>query len=319
MHLLEHLHRNVKTVAMPTAMVVGALLCRPISALEELSGQMITPTLIFLMLFVTFCRVKPSQMKPSMLHVWLLLVQTVACIGVFLLLRPLDLILAQGAMVCVLAPVAMAAVVIGGMLGANVATMATYSLLCNMAVALLAPVILTFTGTGACTFAQILARIAPLLVMPFAAAQFCRLVIPKAAKWVGDHSQISFYMWLASLLVIIGRTTAFIIDLRDASLATELWLAFAALGSSRWGACWAAVTATLLRADSLSGRKTRSSRCGWPSRSSTRSPRSPPRRTSSGRTSLTRIRYGERTAGNEPGGQDGLSDPADGLRHPSAQ
>lgn len=148
MHLLEHLHRNVKTVAMPTAMVVGALLCRPISALEELSGQMITPTLIFLMLFVTFCRVKPSQMKPSMLHVWLLLVQTVACIGVFLLLRPLDLILAQGAMVCVLAPVAMAAVVIGGMLGANVATMATYSLLCNMAVALLAPVILTFTGTG---------------------------------------------------------------------------------------------------------------------------------------------------------------------------
>ena len=198
MHLLEHLHRNVKTVAMPTAMVVGALLCRPISALEELSGQMITPTLIFL----TFCRVKPSQMKPSMLHVWLLLVQTVACIGVFLLLRPLDLILAQGAMVCVLAPVAMAAVVIGGMLGANVATMA---------------------------FAQILARIAPLLVMPFAAAQFCRLVIPKAAKWVGDHSQISFYMWLASLLVIIGRTTAFIIDLRDASLATELWLAFAAL------------------------------------------------------------------------------------------
>ena len=38
MHLLEHLHRNVKTVAMPTAMVVGALLCRPISALEELSG-----------------------------------------------------------------------------------------------------------------------------------------------------------------------------------------------------------------------------------------------------------------------------------------
>ena len=117
MHLLEHLHRNVKTVAMPTAMVVGALLCRPISALEELSGQMITPTLIFLMLFVTFCRVKPSQMKPSMLHVWLLLVQTVACIGVFLLLRPLDLILAQGAMVCVLAPVAMAAVVIGGMLG----------------------------------------------------------------------------------------------------------------------------------------------------------------------------------------------------------
>ena len=229
MRLLEHLYRNVKTVAMPTAMVVGALLCRPISALEAWTHQMITPTLIFLMLFVTFCRVKPRQMKPSMLHVWLLLFQTVVCIGVYLALRPLNDIVAQGAMICVLAPVAMAAVVIGGMLGANVATMATYSLLCNMAVALLAPVILTFTGTGTCTFTQILARIAPLLVMPFAAAQFCRFVFPKAAQWVGNHSQISFYMWLASLLVIIGRTTAFIIDLHDASLSTELWLAFAAL------------------------------------------------------------------------------------------
>ena len=229
MRLLEHLHRNVKTIAMPAAMVVGALLCRPISALEAWTHQMITPTLIFLMLFVTFCRVKPKQMKPSMLHVWLLLFQTVVCIGVYLALLPLNAIVAQGAMICVLAPVAMAAVVIGGMLGANVATMATYSLLCNMAVALLAPVILTFTGTGTCTFTQILARIAPLLVMPFAAAQFCRFVFSKAAQWVGDHSQISFYMWLASLLVIIGRTTAFIIDLHDASLSTELWLAFAAL------------------------------------------------------------------------------------------
>ncbi|MCD8033668.1 MAG: transporter [Alistipes sp.] len=229
MHLTAHSFRNVKTIAMPAAMVVGALLCRPISALEAWTHQMITPTLIFLMLFVTFCRVKPSQMKPSMLHIWLLLFQTAVCIGVYLVLLPLNAIVAQGAMICVLAPVAMAAVVIGGMLGANVATMATYSLLCNMAVALLAPVILTFTGTGACSFTQILARIAPLLVMPFAAAQFCRFVFPKAAQWVGNHSQISFYMWLASLLVIIGRTTAFIIDLHDASLSTELWLAFAAL------------------------------------------------------------------------------------------
>ena len=134
-----------------------------------------------------------------------------------------------GAMICVLAPVAMAAVVIAGMLGANVPTMATYSLVCNMVIALVAPVVLSLAGTGACSFTQILARIAPLLIMPFAAAQFCRFVLPGAAKWIGDHSQISFYMWLVSLVVIIGRTTAFILDLHDASPATGLWLAFAAL------------------------------------------------------------------------------------------
>lgn len=229
MHLLEQLHRNVRTIAMPSAMVVGALLCRPITALETASHQMITPTLIFLMLFVTFCRVSLKQMKPSMLHLWLILFQLVGSAVVYAVLRPVDAVIAQGAMICVLAPVAMAAVVIAGMLGANVATMATYSLICNMVIALVAPVVLVFTGTGACTFSQILVRIAPLLIMPFAAAQFCRLVFPKGAKWVGDHSQLSFYMWLVSLMVIIARTTAFIIDLHDASFATELWLAIAAL------------------------------------------------------------------------------------------
>lgn len=229
MHIVENLHRNVKTIVMPMAMVVGALLCRQVTAVEAWTGQMITPTLIFLMLFITFCRVKPSQMKPSMLHLWLLLFQAVACVAVYFALSPLNGVVAQGAMICVLAPVAMAAVVIAGMLGADVATMATYSLLCNMAIALLAPVVLAFTGTGACSFAQILARIAPLLVMPFAAAQFCRFVFPKGARWLGDHSQISFYLWLFSLVVIIGRTTAFIIDLRGADRSVELALAGVAL------------------------------------------------------------------------------------------
>ena len=86
MHVLEYLHRNVKTVAMPTAMVVGALLCRPVTALEGWTHQMITPSLIFLMLFVTFCRVKPRQMKPSMLHLWLLLFQVVVSVAVYFLL-----------------------------------------------------------------------------------------------------------------------------------------------------------------------------------------------------------------------------------------
>ena len=229
MHVLENLHRNVKTIAMPLGMVVGALLCRPITALEVASGHLITPALIFAMLFFTFCRVKPSEMRPSMLHVWLLAIQIAGCGGIYLLLRPFDAVLAQGAMVCVLAPVAMAAVVIGGMLGANVATMATYSLICNMTIALVAPVALSLAGTGHCTLAQILMRIAPLLVMPFAAAQFCRLVLPRAARWFGDHSQLSFYMWLVSLTVVIGRTTSFIVDLHDASLAVELSLALVAL------------------------------------------------------------------------------------------
>lgn len=52
---------SLRTVSMPLGMVVGAMFCRPIAALETASGGMITPSLIFLMLFFTFCRVDVAQ------------------------------------------------------------------------------------------------------------------------------------------------------------------------------------------------------------------------------------------------------------------
>ena len=220
---------SLRTVSMPLGMVVGAMFCRPIAALETASGGMITPSLIFLMLFFTFCRVDVRSMRLQPLHLWLLTAQIVFSVAVYGILLPFSPTVAQGGMICVLTPIAMAAVVIGGMLGADIVSMTTFSLLCNMTIAVVAPFILSVVGSGDCSLAVILARVAPLLILPFAAAQGCRALIPKVSGWVAAHSQISFYLWLVSLTVIIGRTTAFIIDLRDASLATELWLAFAAL------------------------------------------------------------------------------------------
>ncbi len=107
--------------------------------------------------------------------------------------------------------------------------MATYSLVCNLVIALVAPVVLSFAGSGVCTLTQILARIAPLLIMPFASAQACRFLVPRFAGWIGAHSQLSFWMWLVSLVVVIGRTTSFILDLRGADFRTEIALAAVAL------------------------------------------------------------------------------------------
>ena len=229
-HRLQgRIHHNIKTVSMPMGMLVGALLCRPIVALENASHQLITPALIFLMLFFTFCRVRPSEMRIRPLHGWLLLFQVAVSAGIYGALLPVNEVLAQGAMICVLAPVAMAAVVIGGMLGANVTTMATYSLLCNMAIALVAPVVLSLTGNGTCTFWGILARVVPLLVLPFVCAQLLRFAAPAAAGWIAGHSVLSFYMWLVSLTVVIGRTTSFILDLRGVSGSLEIGLALVSL------------------------------------------------------------------------------------------
>jgi BASS family bile acid:Na+ symporter len=123
----------------------------------------------------------------------------------------------------------MAAVVIGGMQGANLETMAAYSLLCNIAIALYAPLLLHAFGNGECTMAQILQKVSPLLIAPFVAGQFCRFCLRRVSDWGSAHGYLSFYIWLLLLIVIIGRTTCFLLDQTQASLSTEIILALAAL------------------------------------------------------------------------------------------
>ena len=233
--------QSFRSFAMPLGMVIGALLCRQIVWVDTATRGMLTPTFIFTMLFFTFCRVDARKIRFSMMHLWLLLFQIAGSVGVYYALSAMDIVVAQGAMICILAPVAMAAVVIGGMLGANIETMVAYSLLCNVAIALYAPFLLHAFGNGECTMMQILQRVAPLLIAPFVAGQFCRFALPKVGGWISNHSQISFYIWLASLIVIVGRTTCFIIDHKEVSRQTEIILAVTALvicllqfGFGRW-------------------------------------------------------------------------------------
>ena len=219
----------VKTIAMPLAMVVGAVLCRPLAQLEAASANMLTPLLIASMLFLTFCRIDLRQMRLRWVHLAMLAVQIVGGVVVFVAVKPLlGVVVAQGAMMCVLAPIAMAAVVIGGMLGANVATMVSYSLVCNIVTAVVVPPILHAFGNGTCTFVEIISRVAPTLIAPFVVAQALRYTLPKLAKWFADHSSYSFYIWLFSLVLVMGRTTAFIID-TEANILTEIELALVAL------------------------------------------------------------------------------------------
>lgn len=221
--------QQIKTISMPLAMVVGALLCRPLATVEAATHNMLTPSLIAAMLFITFCRVDIRAMRLSIIHLWMLAVQFVGSIIVYYITTPLlGETVGQGAMICVLAPIAMAAVVIGGMLGANVTTMVTYSLLCNLATALIAPMILHSFGNGTCTFMEIISRVAPTLIAPFGVAQLLRWLCPKVAEWLANHSALSFYLWLISLVLVLGRTTAFILD-TDADPFVEVELAAVAL------------------------------------------------------------------------------------------
>lgn len=124
----------------------------------------------------------------------------------------------------------MGAVAIGALLGANILTLASYSLLCNIAIAFIAPVFLNYYGNGECTFVVILAKVVPLLITPLAAAQLLKIVWNPAAEWIGRHGQMSFYMWLMSMIVTLGRTTTYLVEVRHTlEISTAVGLSLVSL------------------------------------------------------------------------------------------
>lgn len=230
--ILEILVQNRHPLTMLIAMMCGVILYRPLSFVDGVTGGTIAPTLIFSMLFVTFCKVRVRELKITTLQVWLILFQVVAAPVSYYMFLPFGELVAQGAMICFLAPIAMGAVAIGALLGANISTLASYSLVCNIVIAFVAPYYLDIFGNGECTLVQILLRVGPLLLAPLAAAQLLKLVWKSAAEWIAKHSQMSFYMWLMSMVITLSRTTNYVIMTKhDIALATALALAAVALFS----------------------------------------------------------------------------------------
>ncbi len=217
---------NKRTLLMLLAMSTGCILYSPLARVDAALEGKISPVLIFAMLFVTFCKVSVRDIKLSPIHLFLVLFQLVAAPAAYYIFSPLGEVVAQGAMICFIAPVAMAAVAVAAMLGANIITMASFTLVCNVVMSLAIPLFLDLFGNGECTFAEIFARVLPLLVYPILVAQILRVVAPKVAAWIGERSYISFYMWLILMTFVLARTTNFVV-LQIDSISTFTFAALA--------------------------------------------------------------------------------------------
>lgn len=202
--------QRIKPWMLPIAMVSGLLFHEYISAIGFL-----TPWLIFVMLFVTFCKIDLRHIGLSAEMGWLLAVQIFGAVAVYLLTLSLGDVLAQGLMICVFCPTATAAPVVTGMLGGNVARLVTYSLISNIVVALLAPMLLTWVSTfevdAAEAMAGIMSRVAPLILGPLALALALKWLWPRGVKAISGHQSVSFYLWAVALLIVVGRSVSFIL------------------------------------------------------------------------------------------------------------
>lgn len=218
-----------RTIVLPLAMIVGAVFHGFFNRLSFLP-----PYLIFAMLLVTYCRLSSKEVRFGRFHWVLLSVQMLLGMTLYLALCKVNPLLAQGAVMCSFVPTAMAATTIGGMLGANVATMASFCLLSNMGVAVAAPVLFSAIGANpALSFLQsvgiILWKVVPLLILPFVCAVLLERFAPRLHEAVRRRQNISFWLWAASLTVVLGRTVEFLLAQPRESYAVEFMLGGVAL------------------------------------------------------------------------------------------
>lgn len=195
----------------PIAMVLGVLFHSYISAVEW-----VVPYLIFTMLTITFCRVRPKEFDLSPMLWIMLAVQILGSVAVFLAVRPFGLDLAQAAFICVLCPTATAAPVVTGMLGGSIPRVAAFSVLSNLSVAVLAPVLFTWIGGNGSElsftdeFMSIAMKVAPMIVFPMLLAFALYFCAPKIHRGIARVQGVSFYLWSLSLIVVVGRAVSFV-------------------------------------------------------------------------------------------------------------
>lgn len=180
-------------------------------ALEQIC-KTVQPVLLFLMLFLSFCRIEPQQMKPHRWMIWLLLIQGLSFAGLAAVLiawPELGMrIGVESAMLCMICPTATACAVVTGKLGGNMAGVVTYTVIINLLVALLVPLTVPLIHpvaglSFASAFSKILSKVFPLLILPCLLAWIVRYLFPRLHALLIRFTDLPFYLWSVSLSLAI--------------------------------------------------------------------------------------------------------------------
>lgn len=211
-------------------MVIGALAYQWLVPLKPL-----LPWLIFGMLFFTFCKINPLDLRLRRWHWLVLAIQLVLSLATYAGIYWLtgNRFLAQGLMLCFIMPTATAAPIIAGKLGGSIQNLTSFTLLSNFATALIVPALFPLINPAAekafwPAFTLILSHISPLLLGPFFAAWLLRLGYTKITKkefvLSTGWAQAPFYLWVTSIIILTATVTETVIESFDTHLSTILWL-----------------------------------------------------------------------------------------------
>ena len=174
------------------------------------------PILIFSMLFLSFCKIRPKELKLVAWQWKLLCIQggTFMALGGLLALMPEAewRILVEAAMICLICPTATAAIVVTGKLGGNTGSLTMFTILGNLSTAILVPLMIPVIHPQGDAhfidnFLQIVGKVFPLLFCPFILAMFLQWACPRLVARIVKIKDMAFYLWTVALAIAMGITT----------------------------------------------------------------------------------------------------------------
>lgn len=199
----------------------------------------ILPLFMFLILFVTFCKVDFRQLRPVAWHGWVVLFQ-VLFIGVLMALMLMPSgeppaqakVLMEALLMCCISPCATAAAVVTQKLGGSLEQMTTYTFLSNFMTVLLAPLCFPLIEKGAditflAAFTKILHEVFLVLVVPMLLAYVVKHHLKGLHRRIVAVRDLSYYLWACSLMIVTGTTVKNIVH---AEVSIWLLTAIALLG-----------------------------------------------------------------------------------------
>src|SRR5574344_741238 len=150
---MNRIIKFVRDWTLPTAIVTGIVLyllfhftpwLQPIGRWYAPYNGNVLPDFMFLILFVTFCKVDFKRLLPVKWHLWIVVQQIVFVFAMLGLIKGFEmtgngLVMMEAILACIIGPCAAAAAVVTSKLGGNLEEMTTYTFISNFISALLIP------------------------------------------------------------------------------------------------------------------------------------------------------------------------------------
>ena len=239
--------RFIKDWTLPVSMAMGTLLYLVFAFVPALDGvslffapifDAILPLFMFLILYVTFCKVDFHKLRPVHWHLWVGVFQVLfvlIIVGLILGFRMKgnSLILMEAILTCIIGPCAAAAAVVTQKLGGNLEQMTTYTFLSNIITAIMIPVCFPIIDKSVdnsfmAAFLKILHEVCIVLIVPMLLAYITKHYIKKLHRWVISIKDLSYYIWGLSLMIVTGTTVKNIVH-ADTTVAFLLTIALMGL------------------------------------------------------------------------------------------